>query len=225
MLAHGICANRGNAVTEPPVHVTTDEVHAHAHRTGHSKLDLIIAIAAIFISAVSLAVAIEHGRTERELVAANTWPYLQRILNNEYDGKRTIAIGVSNDGVGPAKIKSVEMLFDGKPVASGVDLLRRCCGLDTGKPIPPQLPGGFESSIVDETVLRSGQDNPMLKFHEAEGSSPVVDRLRGQLLKISFKACYCSTLDQCWTSDLRITAIKPVSECPVPEHPFDPNGR
>ncbi|PXA83223.1 hypothetical protein DMC47_44190 [Nostoc sp. 3335mG] len=190
-----------------------------------NRLDLILAICAIFISAVSLVVAIQQSHTERSLVAADTWPYLQRILNNEYDGQRTIAIGISNDGVGPAKIKSVEMFYDGKPVTSGIDLLRQCCGLDTGKPIPPQLPGGYESSIVDETVLRAGQDNPMLKFHEAEGTSPVVDRLRGSLLKISFKACYCSTLDQCWTSDLRTTAITPVAECRPPEHPFDPNGR
>jgi hypothetical protein len=213
-------------VTEPPVHVTTDEVHAHAHKTGHGKLDLVLALSAIFISAVSLVVAIEHGRTERDLVAANSWPYLQRILNNEYNGdQKVIAIGVSNDGVGPAKIKSVEIFYDGHPVSSGIDLLRQCCGLRTDQPIPRQLPGGFESSVVDETVLRAGQDNPILKYHVTPGTAAITNRLRGSLLKISFHGCYCSALDQCWTSDLRTTATKPVQECSAPEHPFDPNGR
>ena len=62
---------------ELPVQVTTDEVHAHAKHTGHRFLDLTLALSAIFISVVSLIVAIEHGRTERELVAANSWPFVQ----------------------------------------------------------------------------------------------------------------------------------------------------
>jgi hypothetical protein len=218
--------NEGNAVTEPPVHVTTDEVHAHVHKTGHSRLDLILALSAIFISAVSLVVAIEHGRTERDLVAANSWPFLQRILSNEYQGNRdVIAIGVSNDGVGPAKVRSVEMFYDGHPVSSGVDLLRRCCGLRTDAPIAQQLPDGFEASIIDDTVLRAGQENPILKVHGKPGHSPVADRLRASMLRIGLRSCWCSALDQCWTSDLRTTATTAVSECPAPEHPFDPNGK
>jgi hypothetical protein len=53
----------------------------------------------------SLYVAIEHGKTERELVAANVWPFPRAILSNGYDNKSSIAIGVSNGGVGPAKIR------------------------------------------------------------------------------------------------------------------------
>src|SRR5580658_4408672 len=116
-------------MSEPPVIVTPEEVHPHAHKTGRPKLDLVIAMSAIFISAVSLVVAIEHGRTERDLVAANSWPFLRPILNNGYNDGRDIAVGVSNGGVGPAKVKSLELFFDGVPVSSAKDLLRRCCGL------------------------------------------------------------------------------------------------
>src|SRR5271170_2303575 len=112
---------------DPPVHVTPDEVHAHAHKTGRPALDLVIALSAIFISAVSLAVAIEHGRTERDLVAANSWPFLRRKLDTDYNNGRDVVIGVSNGGVGPAKLKSLEVFYDGKPVSSSLDLLRRCC--------------------------------------------------------------------------------------------------
>ena len=104
-------------MSEPPVTTTSDEVHAHAHKTGRPKLDLIIALSAIFISAVSLVVAIEHGRTERDLVAANSWPFLRSLMDNGYDDGRDIAVGVTNAGVGPAKLESLELSYAGVPVS------------------------------------------------------------------------------------------------------------
>ncbi len=63
-------------MSEPPVHTSVDEVHAHAHKTGHRWVDMAIAISAITISVISLFVAIEHGKTEEKLVAANSWPFV-----------------------------------------------------------------------------------------------------------------------------------------------------
>src|ERR1700733_15059033 len=115
--------------SEPPVQTGPDEIHAHPRHTGARWFDLVLALSAIFISAVSLVVAIEHGRTERDLVAANSWPFLRAMLNNGYNDGRDVAIGLSNGGVGPAKLKSLEVFYDGTPVSSSYDLLRRCCGL------------------------------------------------------------------------------------------------
>ena len=210
---------------EPPVHTTTDEVHAHAHKTGHSKLDLVIALSAIFISAVSLVVAIEHGRTERDLVAANSWPFVSEVLSNEYGDKHDLAIGVSNDGVGPAKIRSVEVFYLGRPVSSSFDLLRQCCGYNNAKLVSSQLPENFDTSLVDDTVLRAGQDNAILKIHRSTTASAIPDAFSKALYKLTFRACYCSVLDQCWTSDLKSTKTTAVRECSLPEHPFAPNGR
>ena len=211
-------------MVEPPVHVTTDEVHAHAHATGRPVLDLAIALSAIFISAVSLFVAIEHGKTERDLVAANSWPFLRSIITNTYGPQGDAAIGVSNGGVGPAKLKSLEVFLDGVPVSSNLDLLRRCCGLKN-ETIREQLPHGLISSDADETVLRPGEDNAILQVHQLKEAPEVPERFAASLLHISFRACYCSILDECWRSDLRSTRTQPVRACPAPEHPYDPNGR
>jgi hypothetical protein len=43
---------------------------------------VIVSVTAIFISAISLFVAIQHGKTERDLVAANVWPFPRAILSN-----------------------------------------------------------------------------------------------------------------------------------------------
>jgi hypothetical protein len=212
-------------MSEPPVTVTSDEVHAHAHKTGRPKLDLIIAVSAIFISAVSLAVAIEHGRTERDLVAASSWPFLRGLLNNGYNDGRDIAIGVSNGGVGPAKLKSLEIFYEGVPVSSARDLLRRCCGLATAtETMRRQLPDGFTWSLVDESVLRPGEEDAVIEVHRLKSATEIPDRLSASLLEIGFRACYCSVLDECWLSDLRSTRTRSVRQCEAPEHPFHPNG-
>jgi hypothetical protein len=210
-------------MNDPPVQVTADEAHAHAHAAGRPKLDLLIALSAIFISAVSLFVAIEHGKTERDLVAASSWPFLRAIISNTYGPQGDAAIGVSNGGVGPAKLMSLEVFLDGAPVRSNRDLLRRCCGLKD-ETIRAQLPRGFISSDADQSVLRPGEENAILQVRRLKDAPEVPDRFAAALLRISFEACYCSVLDECWRSDLRSTRTTPVRACPAPEHPYDPNG-
>jgi len=212
-------------MSEPPVTVTPDEVHAHAHKTGRPRLDLIIALSAIFISGVSLVVAIEHGRTERDLVAANSWPFLRAVLDSGHNDGRDIAVGVSNGGVGPAKLKSLELFYDGAPLSSGRDLLRRCCGLGaTAQAIRQQLPKAFSWSLVDDSVLRPGEEVAVVEVHRLPEAPEIPDRLAASMLKIRFRACYCSVFDECWTSDLRSTQTRRVRECPAPEHPFYAGG-
>jgi hypothetical protein len=214
-------------MSEVPVDTSAGDVTPAPKRTGRPHFDAIVSIAAIFISAVSLYVAIEHGKTERDLVAANVWPFPRAILSNGYDNKNSIAIGVSNGGVGPAKIRSYELFYRGQPVSSGMDLLRRCCGLAKGKDaIKAAFPNGTFSSIVDETVLRPGEDNPVLRVPRSQGVPAITDQLAkvGVLTKITFRVCYCSVLDQCWVSDLRSTRAQPVGQCTAPQHPYDPNG-
>lgn len=213
-------------MSEVPVEAGVGEVNPTPRRTGFRHFDAIVSIAAIFISAVSLYVAIEHGKTERDLVAANVWPFPRAILSNGYDAKGSVAIGVSNGGVGPAKIHSFELYYRGRPVSSGLDLLRQCCGLAAGDAaVKAQLPHGFFYSIVDESVLRPGEENPVLRVSRSASAPAIFDRLSAALPQIGFRVCYCSVLDQCWISDLRSTRTPAVKECRAPEHPYAPNGR
>ena len=213
-------------MSEAPVDAGVDDVRPAPRRTGRFGFDAIVSIAAIFISAVSLYVAIEHGKTERDLVAANVWPFPRAILSNGYDEKGSIAVGVSNGGVGPAKLRSFELFYRGRPVSSGLDLLRKCCGLGPGDAaVKTQLPDGITYSTVDETVLRPGEDNPVLRVHHSSSAPDVPNRFYLALPQVGFRVCYCSVLDQCWMSDLKSTHTQPVGECRPPEHPYDPNGR
>jgi hypothetical protein len=213
-------------MSEVPVEAGADGVQPAPKRTGVRHFDIIVSLTAIFISAVSLFVAIQHGKTERDLVAANVWPFPRAIISNNYDSRGSTAIGISNGGVGPAKIQSFQMFYRGRPVSSGIDLLRVCCGLGpTAADVKEQLPDGFLYSIVDETVLRPGEENAVLRVRPSATAPDVPNRLKLALVNVGFRVCYCSVLDQCWIGDLRSTRTRQVGECRPPEHPYAPNGR
>lgn len=210
-------------MSEAPVETAVGDVQPKPRRTGVRHFDVIVSIAAIFISAVSLYVAIEHGRTERQLVEANVWPFARQILDNGGDADGMIRIGVSNGGVGPAKIRSFELFYRGRPVSSGLNLLRQCCGLPNGADaVKTALPHGILYSIVDETV-RPGERDPVFQL-DRKSNPAIGNRLAAALSQVRFRACYCSVLDQCWRSNLQSIRVEPVKECPAPEHPYNPNG-
>jgi hypothetical protein len=55
----------------------------HPAHTGHRWLDILLGLGAMFVSVVSLVVAVEHGQTmERmadantKMVEANSWPFI-----------------------------------------------------------------------------------------------------------------------------------------------------
>jgi hypothetical protein len=211
--------------SQPPVQAGPDDVHAHPRHTGVRWFDLVLALSAIFISAVSLAVAIEHGRTERDLVAASSWPFLRALLSNSFgdEGAPFAAIGVSNGGVGPAKLESYQVFYGGKAAASPVDLLRRCCGLSSSDAEAEQaLLNNRMYAIVDHTVLRPGE---VVAVMAVRRGTPVGERLASVLPALGFRACYCSILDECWIGNLRDTRVQRVASCPEPAQRFDPLPR
>jgi hypothetical protein len=108
--------------------------HGHApHSTGFRWLDISLALSAFLISLISLTVAIHHGRTMDKLVASNSYPNIDIEHSNEEDlhdgqGLRPVLnIELINTGIGPARIRSLEVSFGGKPVRNFRALLAACC--------------------------------------------------------------------------------------------------
>jgi len=209
-------------MVEPPLQPGPEGPHAHPHKTGHARLDVVLALAAVFISGVSLYVAIEHGKTERDLVEANSWPFLQASVDAGYGADRNVTLGLVNVGVGPAKLKWLEVFFNGAPVSSARDLLRRCCGLpvDTRSDANVGLVLDYE---VKRVVARDNEVHLVTVLRKTADPA-VVARLEHSLPRVKFRACYCSVFDQCWTTDLMGTDADHVKVCPTPTAPFQPGG-
>ena len=202
-------------MTEPPIHTSGDEVHAHAHRTGHHWIDLAIAISAITISVISLFVAVEHGRTEEKLVAANSWPFLvyQTSSNGLETGHRLLDLRLTNSGVGPARVQWVRNKIDARPTPTRAEIMATCCGVANSPPAE-QVKLGLVSQNEVVGVIPAREGVTFLAWRETQGGQAIWDRLDDVRHRLGFEACYCSVLDECWVSDLTPTARpKPVSQC------------
>ena len=193
--------------------------------SGLSRLDFLISIAAVFISAASVGIAIQNGRTERDLVAASSWPFLQVSKSAAYDSLGDADLAIANVGVGPAKIVSFTIFYDGNPVATGADLLRVCCGLSSDATAAArQIGDGAHYTTINETVLRAGADEPVMLVRNTLHMPHLHATFVAALHRLTFQACYCSVLDQCWASDLKNVEAHSVKVCPKVPRPFDSDG-
>ncbi len=205
----------GDCMAEIPVQTSVDDVHAHAHKTGHSWVDLAIALSAIAISVISLFVAVEHGRTEEKLVAANSWPFLtfQTTRNGLQAGSRTIDLRLQNSGVGPARVQWLRIALDGKAIADRAAFMRECCGVPAGD-ADTQVGRGLVTQNPPVGVLPARDGIAILAWRELPGNAPIWAKLDAARHRLKTEACYCSVLDECWISDLTATAQPhPVDEC------------
>jgi len=202
------------------------QAESHPHKTGHKWVDMVVAFSALFISVVSLGIAILHGRTMEKmaeanarLVAANSWPFLSYgagwVTTN---GVKTADMHLSNTGVGPAKIESAELVWKGVAYGNNQDFLKACCGFDQASGMP------FDSNLVPYEVLRAGEHITFLGF--TQSTSPTVFAALQQAIvsrDLELHVCYCSIFDECWKSDLTMLSLKPqpVPACVQPKVPFD----
>jgi hypothetical protein len=203
--------------------MTPEQSHDEVPKTGHRWIDLSAAACALVVSITSLFVAVRHGRSmERmavengRLVQANSWPLLQRYHSDgPPQGPRVFSIVVVNNGVGPAKVESVEVSWKGQPVRNPRELEELCCQAGHTSTPPP-----VQTSSLMGTVLRAGESRNILTFPEDGEHEKLTQGLQISLDDITWKACYCSVFDECWVSDLRTMDPPSVRECPVPRVPF-----
>jgi hypothetical protein len=204
--------------------MTPEESHSEIPKSGHRWIDICVAACALIVSVTSLFVAIRHGRSmERmaeanaRLVQANSWPVLQRYQSDvgPEPGTRVYSLNVVNNGVGPAKVESVEVFWKGRPVKSARELVQLCC--NNGEPLTDPA---FETSTLMGSVLRAGEVRKILDFPEDELHEGLKGRLRLSRQDVEWRVCYCSVFDECWISDLATLHPATVKACPVPRVPF-----
>ena len=207
---------------EPDVDVEIEHPHVHHHRTGHAWLDKVLPVSALFVSFLSILIAYHHGGVMKELVhqnerlvQANSLPHLQLAGSNTNDrGEARIDLHITNAGVGPAEIRSVQMLVDGRPVSRLPELLRACCG---GRAEDYR---GIVSSTITGAMIRPGQTLSYIRFPATPANAQVwtaLDKAR-KSDRIEIRVCYCSVFDECWQRSSRSSGRpRPIEQCPVPQ--------
>src|ERR1700722_11340571 len=92
----------------------------HRHSTGHSWLDLILGVSAVTISFISLFLAIHNGNAMERLVEANSWPSVQVTFSTlNQDSTPHVHFDIANKGVGPARIESLDVTYNGAHLGDG----------------------------------------------------------------------------------------------------------
>jgi len=180
---------------------------------------------------ISLVVSIEHGRTmqkmvdqnqkmvdqNQKLVVANTLPILM-LTGRQFDDSRQplSQVTVSNNGVGPALIDRFEVRYKGVLYTNANVLLRACCAeayLKTEKSAHPQI---FYSNISGG-ILPARQDFGAITIKPDKDGldlSNAFNRVRNSQ-DLTFHACYCSMLNECWETNFDGKRPQPVTECKV----------
>ncbi len=204
----------------------TPEVHTPhaAHGTGVRWVDLALGGSAMLVSIISLFVAISHGRVMEKLVEENhrqvqasTWPFIALDLRTTYkgiagvDAPSSIVATVSNHGNGPARLQTMEVLLDGKPMASLGKLLRGCCM----SPEVKQARFNASSGQVDGSVLAQRES---INFLSLQPANPAAATLAKALVaaapRLEIRSCYCSVFDECWYAKQGVPP-RAVKSCPT----------
>lgn len=203
-------------MNEPPIQVQPDGLEPQPHKTGTRWVDLVLAGSAILISVISLGIAIAHGRIQQKMVAAASWPVLSLDSGNRDDktGKDVIALSVHNNGAGPAMLKSVAIYYRGKRYDGAYPLLIACCGWRSiATPADARI-YGVTTSRLNRSVIASGADRLVLMAPKTALNARIWSRLDHERFKLTFDACYCSVLGECWRSDLQGGEPTPIKACP-----------
>ncbi|HTC54383.1 MAG TPA: hypothetical protein VK700_20775 [Steroidobacteraceae bacterium] len=211
--------------------------HRHPSHTGHRRLDIVLGLSAMFVSVVSLVVAVEHGRTMERMADANarmvdatSWPFVEFSDHNVDDqGNANVRLVLTNDGVGPARIETFELWWDGKPMSWGGALLVACC-MTTPAETAEGKTAVISVGIAAPRILRAGEHVDFFSMTRGPENSELWSKLNSQRSKITTRVCYCSVFDQCWVQGserglLREDpkrAIHPqrVDSCAVPAVPY-----
>jgi hypothetical protein len=202
------------------------EPHHHAHKTGHSWLDVALALTVILVSITSLIVTIVHGRAiERmadanaKLVEANSWPFVSYVTGHDRDDM--VYVGLGNKGVGPAKIETIELKWKGVAYRNPFTFLAVCCGYK-------YAPGRTDYDTGGVQVLRPGDKINLFALLKAPDTQEVRDRFDQARISpaMNLNVCYCSVFDECWKTDVARMTLKPdrVAQCerPAAELQFTP---
>lgn len=178
--------------------------------------DAVAAVVAALIGLLAIFISGYTAWNVRQQTRAQVWPYLQ-MGESDYlpsdlakGGDPIVSHGGTlealNKGVGPAIVRSVEVLVDGNPQPGWHHVF---------KALGYRSDPAFEVSSFDHTVLSPSNN---LNFLTIYGQKAWL-RFKSKFVKnVVIRTCYCSTLGDCWTSTLdfrkRYRQGQPVGSCP-----------
>jgi len=186
--------------------MTNDDANTTTSQRRFRMPELTSALA-LAVSIFALAIGAWQTRLMQGQARASVWPHLEigYTYNSNVD-ENAFLWRIDNNGVGPARIESVTLTLDDRPMKAWPEVLK-ALGFDSemrvsttsvaGEVIPPSL---NRETAID--TLRINEREPAKAFKAA------IDRFRMDI-------CYCSVYDDCWIAHWQTPKVDAVSSCPA----------
>ncbi|KNC66148.1 hypothetical protein [Pseudoalteromonas ardens] len=202
-------------------------------RLSRSKMNTVLALCAMLISAASFYATYMQAKAAQEQVAAaerqleaETWPWLQFNYSNfDLESERPrITIGILNSGTGPALIKWVQYQYRGQTYDSIIALFDACCNisayrdaLDSAQQDDSDVNvlakfGWYITSRAEHSLLADGASLPLFTMQKSNFNNRLWDKIDSMSEQVEVYTCYCSLLEQCYISTVN-SHVSPVSDC------------
>lgn len=192
------------ATQEPPK-------RPHRRAPRHRLFEILIGFGVLLISGVSVFVAYNANRTQERILAASVWPSLIFGTSDlSKDGVPQLSMDLLNRGVGPARVRWAEVLYEGRAMSGPSALLAACC--DTTSEDAGLFVVG---SSIQRRVVGPNEWIQVMRVRRPETPSPAYEGLARLLPRARMRLCYCSVLDECWMLDSELPEPSPVRECPA----------
>lgn len=169
-------------------------------RTRADRVDRWLSIAAGIGALCAVGVSLYQAALAREQQRASAWPYVTQ--GNSYVTGEPYQRMVTNEGIGPARVRSFRVLVDGRPVKSWGAAVRAL----TARPDSAIV----YSSLGRGSVLPPGATRTVLRLPPGEPARLFWTAAQTRLETV---VCYCSVYDECWSADTRRDEPAPVRAC------------
>ena len=177
---------------------TKRDIDAAASRSIGSRLlgvhRALPEILAVLISSVSIWIAFGANSVQERMLAANVWPHLSFITDNERGDKRSIQLTIGNSGTGPLLLEVFNVYYGNDPIRNSDEMLQACCG-------SPEQRLHTSSEPAAGRVLRPGETIDILTLPEESAHDEIWKKFNRERYKVHVQACYCSVLKDCWKLD------------------------
>lgn len=163
----------------------------------------VVALIAIVLSLCALLVSVLEVSAIRSEQRVGVWPYVD--VSSKYnDGG--FQITATNKGIGPARIRSSQMLLDGKPQDDLDGMILAVLG--------PERAFSYEvykSNNPAGGVMSPDEQSVLFAVPWTDASRTLVEELAS---RFSIELCYCSVYEDCWRAQLNEGEPEEVKRCP-----------
>ena len=164
--------------------------------------DRLMAVFAIGLSITAILVSVMEVSSARAHSRATVWPHLA--VSTNYSSE-TVAIRVSNKGVGPALVKDAAFYLDGQ-LTTNLD----AAILDTVGEADAFSYDVYRRSDLDNAVIAAGEEVDFFAVPLEARTRRLIEAWQG---KADLALCYCSIQDDCWTTSLVSDDSTPIDNC------------